>query len=198
MKKEIENLATPSGGEVDVEGIAREQAFEEACAAICDYCRNDGKPDDMIGHSTATPAGDDGGPRFLHRDEDGVDECAAEEIREVMAKSLSRRIPAPATKDWLGTAAESIAQMVDIWFQKMNLPTSNKQGRDLFKQAISDLIERAASTTQNGAGLLPLLRELRNAAIHHKVTSSLIDRVDAVIFPAPPVTDGSAKEKDNA
>ena len=61
--------------------LARKQALREAAQKICSCCQIDGDPTDMIGHSTATPAGDDGGPRFVHFYDDGSRiECGAEEI----------------------------------------------------------------------------------------------------------------------
>lgn len=39
-------------------------------------------------------------------------------------------------------AAEAIAKMVEMWLAKMNLPTSNEQGKRLFKQTIQDIIEQ--------------------------------------------------------
>ena len=40
-------------------------------------------------------------------------------------------------------AAESITKMVDMWLEKMNLPTSNKEGKQLFTQTVQDLIAAA-------------------------------------------------------
>ena len=47
-------------------------------------------------------------------------------------------------------AAESITKMVDIWLEKMNLPTSNKEGKQLFTQTVQDLIESAIRSSVQG------------------------------------------------
>lgn len=66
----------------ELRSSAIKEAREECVRAVCSCCAIDGAPQDRIGWSTATPAGDDGGPRFVHVYDDGSEiECEAESIR---------------------------------------------------------------------------------------------------------------------
>ena len=55
--------------------------------------------------------------------------------------------PESVSPEWIARAAKdgakNINKMVHIWFEKMNLPTSNKTGNELFEQAMSDIIQAA-------------------------------------------------------
>jgi hypothetical protein len=101
MKKEIENLATPSGGEVDVEGIARE-IFKVLTVEVCCQCGEPRFPQKQ-------QAGDEtkvGWPACVNEKCEAYGEQVAsaayrtpisDEQRAEILAILSRRIPAPAS-----------------------------------------------------------------------------------------------------
>ena len=63
-----------------------------------------------------------------------------EKSKELRAELLRRLTPAPGPG--VAKAAQAITAMIDKWLEKMNLPTSNKEGKQIFTQTIQDIIEQ--------------------------------------------------------